>query len=231
MIYFLDTASLEDIKDIIDNYPISGINTNPSLIAKEEVEFSKLLKSIRVLIGEERIINIQVLGEKTMDIIEEAKKIKKILGGNIYIKIPVTKEGLKAIKILKKEEFNVIATAVNSSSKGIMAALCGADYLEIFCCENKENKGDINDNNLLKIISDIFKEINIHKLNTKLLVSNIKTKNYLEEILKIGVHGLSLNKELINDIFDEKYIENILFKFKEDWIKIYGENILIKDLL
>ena len=101
MIYFLDTANLEQIKYCNEFYPISGVTTNPTIISKENTEFWKLVKSIRATIGEDKLLMVQTVQTEASKIIEEAKLLKGELGYNFVVKIPMCEEGLKATMMLK----------------------------------------------------------------------------------------------------------------------------------
>ncbi|NBK20886.1 MAG: fructose-bisphosphate aldolase, partial [Spirochaetia bacterium] len=120
----LDTANLQEIERGISLYPISGVTTNPSIIKEEKAEdFFGHMKAIRTLIGHERSLHVQVVAETCPAIIAEAEKILSVLGEETFIKIPVTEEGLQAIRILSSRGISVTATAVYTTIQGILAML------------------------------------------------------------------------------------------------------------
>lgn len=112
MKFLIDDVNIEKIRDIYDKFPIDGITSNPSILSRYGKQPYKVLKEIREFIGEEAELHVQVISEKAEGMIVEAYKIVQELGENTYIKIPVTREGLKAIKILSKENINITATAI-----------------------------------------------------------------------------------------------------------------------
>ena len=99
----IDYANLEKIKEMYMYYPVDGVTTNPSILAKENRNPYEVLKEIREFIGNDGELHVQVISKIAEDMVEEADKIRQELGDNTYIKVPVTKEGLKAIKILAKK--------------------------------------------------------------------------------------------------------------------------------
>ena len=128
MEYFLDTANLEEIKRIIDIFPIRGVTTNPSIIAKEKRDFKTIIKDIFEIIGKDGIVHGQVVGSTAEIIIKEVNLLRDTFGENFYTKIPVTPEGIKAMKILSEDGHKLTATGILSSQQIIMAAEAGAEY-------------------------------------------------------------------------------------------------------
>ena len=104
MLYILDTADLDAIKHCNEYYPLAGVTTNPSIIAKENTDFWVLVKEIRKIIGDDKMLHIQTTQDTAEKIVEEAKLLKYQVGGNFYVKIPISEEGLKAVMMLKEED-------------------------------------------------------------------------------------------------------------------------------
>lgn len=225
MIYMLDTANIDEIRKGIEYYPISGVTTNPTIISKENTNFLALLKEIRAIIGKERMLHIQVLGETTMDIIEEAQFLRKNLDGNLYIKIPVTKAGLKAIGILKKEQFNITATTIFTAQQALIAAVCGADYVAPYI-----NHIDSIGKNGIEICKDILNLIKIYGLNTKLLAASLKSAQQVEDVCRIGAQSMTIDINLIDQTIENYLTDKNINIFKENWEQVYGKGALIKDL-
>ena len=129
MIYILDTADLAAIKHCNEFYPLAGVTTNPSIIAKANTDFFKLVKEIRAIIGEDKMLHVQATAKTAEGIIEEAKLLKKELAGEFYIKIPISEEGLKATMELKKLGIGVTMTAIFTPTQALMAAVAGASFV------------------------------------------------------------------------------------------------------
>lgn len=129
MIYILDTADIEAIRHCNEFYPLAGVTTNPSIISKENTDFWKLVKKIRSIIGEEKMLHVQTVQTKADKIVEEAKHMKKELGGELFVKIPIGEEGLKATMELKKLGIGVTMTAIFTPAQALIAAKAGASFV------------------------------------------------------------------------------------------------------
>ena len=129
MIYILDTADLSAIKHCNEFYPLAGVTTNPSIIAKANTDFWRLVKDIRAIIGENKMLHVQTTQSDAEKIVEEAKLLKKELGGEFYVKIPIGEEGLKATMMLKKLGIGVTMTAIFTPTQALMAAKAGASFV------------------------------------------------------------------------------------------------------
>ena len=128
MMYIIDTANLEDIKRCVEFYPVAGVTTNPTIISKEHTDFLKLIKNIREIIGPDMMLHVQVTASKCDDIVKEALLLKEAVGGNFYVKIPISPEGLKATRILHDMGIKVTETAIFTQQQALIAALAGADF-------------------------------------------------------------------------------------------------------
>ncbi|MBP6282012.1 MAG: fructose-6-phosphate aldolase, partial [Leptotrichiaceae bacterium] len=152
MIYMLDTANVEEIKKAINLYPIQAVTTNPSIIAKENRDFFEILKEIREVVGNDVTIHAQVIGKTAEEMISEAREIRKNVVGSLYIKIPATTQGIKAIRILSAENFNLTATAIITPQQALMAATAGAEFLAPYINRIDNICGDG-----VKVVEDIIR--------------------------------------------------------------------------
>ena len=130
MEFIIDTVNLEDIKEAVEYMPIVGVTSNPSIVKKTSPkDFFKHMKEVRKIIGKERSLHIQVISKECNEIVKEAHRILEEIDDQVYIKVPVSYEGIKAIKKLKAEGVNVTATAVYDLMQAYMALAAGADYI------------------------------------------------------------------------------------------------------
>ena len=129
MIYILDTADLAAIKHCNEFYPLAGVTTNPSIIAKANTDFWPLVEEIRNIIGPDKMLHIQTTESEAELIVKEAIALQGVVGGDFYIKIPVSAEGLKAMRILKGEGIKITATAIFTQQQALIAAKAGATYV------------------------------------------------------------------------------------------------------
>lgn len=218
MIYMLDTANLEDIKKAHDLYPLSGVTTNPTIISKEKRDFIGLLKDIRNIIGEDTMLHAQVLGTTAEEMIEEAKYLKEKIGGNLYIKIPVTQQGIKAIKILKKQGFKITATAIFTAQQALMAGVSGADFVAPYV-----NRIDNISGNGIEVVKNIIDQIKLYNLDTKVLAASFKNVQQVHEVSKIGAHSITVNPEIMDKMLEHPLTDWSVNEFIKDWEKVYGQ--------
>ena len=137
---FIDTANMKEIKEAVSLGLIDGVTTNPSLISKENRPAEELLKEICSLV--QGPVSAEAISLDSESIIKEARELSKI-ASNIVVKIPLVKDGLRAVQVLSKEGIKVNVTLCFSPSQALLAAKCGADYISIPIADSV-NKGDGN---------------------------------------------------------------------------------------
>jgi TalC/MipB family fructose-6-phosphate aldolase len=215
---FLDSANLEVIKESISWCPLSGVTTNPSIISKEgTIEFFDHLKSIKRIIEETRVLHVQVIAEDHEGIIEDAKTIKDILGSDVYIKIPATKEGLIAIKTLSNCGFNITATAIYSTLQGAMCALAGAKYIAVYYNRIENNGGSASG-----VISELAMLPEIANNKIKILAASFKNTNQVISAFSSGAQACTLSNEILCQCIESLSVDKAITDFRSDWNKIYG---------
>ena len=130
MEFMLDTLNINEIKKWARVLPLAGVTSNPTIAKKEgEIDFFKRIHEVREIIGEAPSIHVQVVAKDYDGILKDAAKIRQECGGNVFIKVPVTPEGLAAIKTLKSEGYKITATAIYTVFQGLLAIEAGADTL------------------------------------------------------------------------------------------------------
>lgn len=219
MLIFLDTADLSSIKKAIEFYPIDGVTTNPSIIAKENKDYIKLIKDIQKIIGDERILHIQVISTKAKDMVEEANFIRETFGKNVYIKVPVTENGIKAIKILKKEGFNITATAIFTPQQALIAAKAGADFVAPYV-----NRLDNISGNGIRVINEIKRLFDNYNLETKILAASFKNVEQVHECGLGGAESVTVSFEILQKLLYHPLTDLSVEDFIKDWETTYNKN-------
>ena len=125
----IDTADVQAIKEINELLTVTGVTTNPTIITKSNKEPEVVIKEIADVLDEDQLFFIQAVATDFDGIMKEAKEISQIRPKNMYVKIPVTRDGLKAIKECKKLGIHTLATAIYSADEAFLAAMNGAEYL------------------------------------------------------------------------------------------------------
>ncbi|KKI92369.1 transaldolase [Bacillus sp. SA1-12] len=215
----IDSANSNAINELHEYLPIDGVTTNPSIIVKEKKEFLPLLKDIRNVIGEEKELFVQTISEKAEDIREEAHYICHAISGNLLVKVPVTIEGIKAIKMLKKDGIRTLATTIYTPMSALLAAKAGADYVAPYV-----NRIDNLTGNGVKVVSDIIQLFSSHNLSCQVLAASFKNVQQLHGVFLSGTHGITASPELIKEMLNHPSVEKDVKKFSEEWASQYGRD-------
>lgn len=199
--------------------PIAGITTNPSIIKKEgKIDFFAHFAEIRKIIGNEKSLHIQVTKATAEEIICEAYTICDKIDKNVYIKIPVTVEGLSAIQILKKENFNITATAIYTKMQGFLAMEAGADFIAPYY--NRMQNLDINSDETITAFANAIEKYNY---STQILAASFKNMGQVNRVIECGAGAVTLAPEIMLDAFKMPSIAKAVNDFNADWTKIFGD--------
>lgn len=215
--YLLDTADVDEIKRLIDLYPIDGITTNPSIISKARKPVGEVIRSIRRIIGKDMMLHVQTLGESAEEMVDEAIKLKGMVGGNFYIKIPVIPQGIKAIRMAKKHGLNVTATAVCTQQQGLIAAKAGADFIAPYI-----NRLDNISCHGIDVVSDLVHLIDIYNLDTKILAASFKNVDQVHGVSMAGAHSATIAPELFENLIYHPLTSQAVRDFEEDGHRYYN---------
>ena len=219
MIYMLDTANVEEIKKAINLYPIQAVTTNPSIIAKENKDFFEILKEIREVVGNDVTIHAQVIGKTAEEMISEAREIRKSVAGSLYIKIPATTQGIKAIRILSAENFNLTATAIITPQQALMAATAGAEFLAPYINRIDNICGDG-----VKVVEDIIRLLEVTgNEKAKVVGASFKSVNQVHQTILAGAKAITVNLDILEKLVYHPLTEISIENFILDWEKAYNK--------
>lgn len=219
MKYILDTANLEDIRRYYEIFPIAGVTSNPSIVKKEgKIDFFAHMNEIRSIIGTDRSLHIQVTALDTAGMLKDADRILTEIDKDVYIKIPVNMEGIKAIKELKSQGVNITATAIYSKMQGFLAMEAGADYIAPYY-NRMENMGlDPED-----IIASFAEMIALYDYPTAILAASFKNAGQVNKAHLAGAQTATLDPSILVAALKQPYIEKAVADFDADWKSIYGD--------
>lgn len=222
----LDTANLAKIKRAVDLYPVSGVTTNPTIYKKENTtDFFNHFKAIRAIIGFERSLHIQVIAETAEGILEDAKAILENVDSKVYIKIPTTPEGVKAMRLLKAQGINVTATAIYTKLQAHMAVLAGADYLAPYV--NRMANLDIDPFDALISMTTFIAN---QGASSKIVAASFKNLSQINAAIDCGIQAITVDPDLIDDIFKFPSIQKAVHDFKGDFEALFGKGATIASL-
>lgn len=226
MEFIVDTIDLDEIKDAVDHMPIAGVTSNPSIVKlTAPKDFFIHMREIRSIIGIERSLHVQVISKECSEILREGRRICEMIDKNVYIKIPVSYEGIKAIKILKSEGYNITATAVYDLMQAYMALAAGADYIAPYVNRIGNLGGEP-----FSLISDLQTRITSDGYDCKVLAASFKSVQQIKASLNCGAEAVTAPVTLLKQIFKNPNIEKAVDDFNNDWYSVYGENKGICDL-
>lgn len=210
MKFFIDTANLDEIREIKDWGVLSGVTTNPSLIAKEgDVEFEDVIKQITDMVPGP--ISAEVISLETEGMVEEARKLAAI-ADNVVIKIPMTPEGLGAVSILSEEGIKTNVTLVFSANQALLAAKAGATYVSPFLGRLDDISQD--GMQLVRDIADIFSWFGI---DTEIIAASIRHPFHVLEAAKSGAHISTVPYPVFKKMVQHPKTDEGIEKFLADW--------------
>ncbi len=215
MKFFIDTANVEDIKKANDMGVICGVTTNPSLIAKEEKNFNDVIKEITSIVDGPISGEVKATTIKAEDMIVEAREIAKI-HKNMVVKIPMTVEGLKAIKILSKEGIKTNVTLIFSANQALLAARAGATYVSPFLGRLDDISTDGLE--LIRTIADIFAT---HDIDTEIISASVRHPIHVTECALAGADIATVPYNVIEQMTKHPLTEQGIEKFKKDYEAVF----------
>ncbi|BFJ84006.1 fructose-6-phosphate aldolase [Ruthenibacterium sp. CLA-JM-H11] len=217
MKFFIDTANVEDIRKANDMGVICGVTTNPSLIAKEGRDFNEVLKEITSIVdgpisGEVKATTVDAEG-----MIAEGREIAK-LHPNMVVKIPMTVEGLKAIKVLSSEGIKTNCTLIFSANQALLAARAGATYVSPFLGRLDDISTPGID--LIRTIADIF---DIYGFETEIIAASVRNPIHVTDCALAGADIATVPYKVIEQMVKHPLTDAGIEKFQADYKAVFGE--------
>lgn len=208
---FLDTANLEEIKQAVELGVIAGVTTNPSLVAKEGIDFKQRLQEIcRIVSGS---VSAEVISEHAEGMIAEGEELAKI-ASQITVKIPMTIEGLKAVHALTQKGIKTNVTLIFSANQALLAARAGATYVSPFL-------GRLDDigHNGMQLIEEIEQIFSLHRIETEIIAASIRHPLHVTEAALRGAHIGTMPYSVIVQMTKHPLTDSGIEKFLADWEK------------
>lgn len=206
---FIDTANIDEIKEINEWGVICGVTTNPSLIAKEGRIFEEVVKEITDIV--DGPISAEVISLDKEGMLKEARELAKI-HPNIIIKLPMTKEGLKAVKVLTSEGIKTNVTLIFSANQALLAARAGATYVSPFVgrLDDVGNEG-------MDIIEDIYQIFALHNIDSEIIAASIRHPIHVLDAAKAGAHISTIPYKVFIQMLGHPLTDIGIDKFLKDW--------------
>ena len=211
MKFFIDTANINEIKEAAALGILDGVTTNPSLVSKEGKDFRKLLDEILTIV--DGPVSAEVISTDYDGILKEAHELAKI-HHNIVVKVPLIKEGLKAVRTLTSEKIKTNVTLCFSPSQALLAAKAGATYISPFVGRLDDISHDG-----MELVSQIVQIYRNYDYKTQVLVASIRHPLHLVEAALMGAHVSTMPFSVIDKLFNHPLTDLGLEKFLSDWKK------------
>ncbi|MEO2118049.1 MAG: fructose-6-phosphate aldolase [Methanocaldococcus sp.] len=209
MKFFLDTANVEEIKKYAELGLVDGVTTNPTLVAKEGRDFCEVVKEICEIV--EGPVSAEVISTEAEGMVKEARELAK-LADNIVIKIPMTKDGMKAVKILSSEGIKTNVTLVFSPLQALLAAKAGATYVSPFV-GRLDDIGHVG----MKLVEDVVKIYKNYNIKTEVIVASVRHPWHILEAAKIGADIATIPPAVMDKLFNHPLTDIGLERFLKDW--------------
>lgn len=217
MRFFVDTANTEDVKKASDMGIICGVTTNPSLIAKEGRDFNEVIKEITSIVNGPISGEVKASTEDAKGMIAEGREIAAI-HPNMVVKIPMTAEGLKAVKVLTEEGIKTNVTLVFSAAQALLAARAGAAYVSPFL-------GRLDDISMpgIDLIRDITEIFDIHGIETEIIAASIRNPIHIIDCAKAGADIATVPYGVLMQMTKHPLTDQGIEKFKADEKEAFGK--------
>ncbi len=216
----IDDADIKRIKEICEFYPIDGVTTNPSILAKAGRPPYEVLREIREFIGPDAELHAQVISRTADDMVQEGRRIVEVLGekSKTFIKIPTIPEGLKAMRILSKEGYKITATAIYNPLQAYLAAKSGADYAAPYInrIDNLGNNGIA----VARTMQDIFVTSGY---KTRILAASFKNSLQVQELCESGIRAATVAPDVIEGLIKHPCVDSADNTFIHDFESLCGE--------
>ena len=218
MKFFIDTADLNEIKDLATTGMVDGVTTNPSLAAKQGMDFKELIAEVCKVVPGPVSAEVTALDYDTM--MKEAEVLRKI-ARNVTIKVPLTQDGLKVCRALSAEGTMVNVTLCFTCGQAILAAKAGATVVSPFV--GRLDELGVNGMQLIEDIRMVYD--NYDNFKTQILVASVRSPEHVINAGKIGADVITAPPKVIRQLYHHPLTDSGLKTFAEDWAKT-GQSIL-----
>ena len=218
----IDLSNIEQIKELNDLLTITGVTTNPTILTKSGREAMDVVKDLCEVLSEDQLLFIQTVQTSFEGIMEEAKMISSIRNKNMYVKIPVTHEGLRAIKECKKLGIHTLATAIYTADQAFLAAMNGAEYLAPYT-NRMCNYGDG-----VQDVKDLIEMLRVNHMPAKVIAASFKNTYQVHELIKAGIQAVTVPCDVLYQMIDHPGTKIAVGEFSVNWQRAYNRNTFEK---
>ena len=223
MKFIIDDADIAKIKDIYNTFAVDGVTTNPSILAKSGRQPYEVLTEIREFIGPDAELHVQVIAPDAEGMVRDGHRIVEVLGKNTYVKVPTTKEGLRAMKLLHAEGIRVTATAIYTRMQAFLAAKAGADYAAPYVNRIDNLGGDG-----VKTAQDIHDIFRKNGLDCQVLAASFKNSQQVQELCEYGIGAATNSPDVIEALIKNDSVAMAVEAFVKDFEGLCGKGVTME---
>lgn len=223
MKFIIDDADIAKIKDIYNTFAVDGVTTNPSILAKSGRHPYEVLTEIREFIGPDAELHVQVIAPDAEGMVRDGHRIVEVLGKNTYVKVPTTKEGLRAMKLLHAEGIRVTATAIYTRMQAFLAAKAGADYAAPYVNRIDNLGGDG-----VKTAQDIHDIFRKNGLDCQVLAASFKNSQQVQELCEYGIGAATISPDVIEELIKNDSVAMAVEAFVKDFEGLCGKGVTME---
>lgn len=217
---YLDTSDVDAVKALARIFPLAGVTTNPSIVAAGKKPLDVLLPQLHEAMGGQGRLFAQVMATTAEGMVNDARKLRGIIP-DIVVKVPVTAEGLAAIKLLKEEGIPTLGTAVYGATQGLLSALAGAEYVAPYV-----NRVDAQGGDGIQTVTDLQNLLKMHAPHAKVLAASFKTPRQALDCLLVGCESITLPLDVAGQLISSPAVDAAVAKFEHDWQSTFGRSSL-----
>jgi len=218
MLLLIDNANLHNIAELYDSFPYDGVTTNPTILMHEHKNPLKQLKLIRDFLPKDSQLHAQLISSDFKTMLEEAHFMLRELGDDLFIKVPVTADGMRAISPLVKEGIRVTATAIYTAMQAFMAAKAGARYVAPYV-----NRLDNMGSDGVQVASTIHDILRIHHMDTDVLAASFKNTQQILDLCKHGIGAVTAAPEVLRALIQHDATFTAEENFSQDFFSLINE--------
>lgn len=226
MLILIDYANVEAIEQTLSYLPIDGVTTNPTILYREGKEPLDVLHKIQDLLPYGSQLHAQIVSERADDMVAEARALREEIGGNLFVKLPVTRDGFAAIPRIVAEGMQVTATGIHSSMQGFMAAKAGARYVAPYV-----NRMDNYGIDGVRVASEIHRTLKSYGMEADVLAASFKNSEQVLELVRQGVGAITAAPEVLAALIKNPATDAAIAEQNKHFSLLVGEKRTWKDLI
>lgn len=216
---YLDTSDVAAVKKLARIFPLAGVTTNPSIVAAGKKPLDVLLPELHDALGKGWLF-AQVMATTAEAMVDDARKLRAIIN-DLVVKVPVTAEGLAAIKMLKAEGIPTLGTAVYGAAQGMLSALAGAEYVAPYV-----NRLDAQGGDGIQTVVELQQLLTLHAPQAKVLAASFKTPRQALDCLLAGCEAITLPLDVAQQFISAPAVDAAVAKFEQDWQGAFGRTTI-----